>query len=260
MTDRRQRQKEQRTARREQERRRAARKELRRRLTFAGGIGIAVAAVFLITSVLGNRPREQPAAYRQFLAKPTACDATPPAEEELMSFDAPGDEGLDPEVPVIASLNTSCGPLTIELEVATAPQTANSFVFLARQGFYDGTVLHRIISDFVIQGGDPEADGRGGPGYRLPDEYPPEGFVYDQGAVAMANAGAGTTGSQFFVVVGEDARRLRPIYNLLGQVVDGFETLEAIAAVPTALRPGSSEQSLPLQSVYIESIEITLGE
>ena len=160
---------------------------------------------------------------------------------------------------VTATVATSCGEFVIELDPGSSPNTVQSFVFLARQGFYDGTVFHRIVADFVVQGGDPEAVGTGGPGYSIPDEFPADGFVYEPGVVAMANAGRGTTGSQFFVVVGGDASVLLPQYNVLGRVIEGDETLDAIAAVPTATRPGSREKSLPRESVYIEGIEITVG-
>jgi peptidylprolyl isomerase len=137
--------------------------------------------------------------------------------------------------------------------------TAESFVFLARSGFYDGTVLHRIVAGFVAQGGDPQADGTGGPGYVVPDEFPPEGFVYEPGVVAMANRGLGTTGSQFFIVLGEQAAALRPQFNVLGRVADGEDTLEKIEMVPTAQQPGSAERSRPLETVYVEGIDIELG-
>jgi cyclophilin family peptidyl-prolyl cis-trans isomerase len=145
----------------------------------------------------------------------------------------------------------------VELDPATYPATVNSFAFLARQGFYDGSVFHRIASNFVIQGGDPEATGTGGPAYLVPDEFPPDDFVYEEGVVAMANAGGGTTGSQFFVVVGDNARVLNNTFNVLGRVVSSQETLDAIEAVPTSVAPGTSERSRPVETVYIESIEIS---
>jgi len=255
MTDRRQRQKEQRAARLQVERKAATRKEFRRRIVIALGIGLGLAGVLLLTSVLGNRPDALPASYRAFREQPTACGAEAPAEMQIMSFPAPEDQGLGNQ-PVNVTINTSCGPIVIELDPAANPETVNSFVFLAREGFYDGTVLHRIASDFVIQGGDPTATGTGGPGYVVPDEFPPDDFVYEQGLVAMANAGAGTTGSQFFVVVGDNARVLNSTFNLLGRVVSGKETLDAIEVVPTAVSSGSNERSRPTQTVYIEGIEI----
>ena len=160
---------------------------------------------------------------------------------------------------VTATMETSCGTLVIELDPALSPETVESFVFLARQDFYDGTVFHRIVPDFVVQGGDPDAVGTGGPGYRIPDEHPGDDFEYERGVVAMANSGRNTTGSQFFIVLGENASVLNPLFNVLGRVVEGEEVLDRIAAVPTATRPGAREQSLPLETVYIEEVEITVG-
>ena len=255
MTDRRQRQKEQRAARLEEEKKAATRKEFRRRIVVALGIGLGLTAVLVLISVLGNRPTTLPASYQAFRDLPTACGAEAPAEVEIMSFTEAADQGLGTE-PVTATINTSCGPIVVELDLANYPATGNSFVFLAREGFYDGSVFHRIAADFVIQGGDPEATGIGGPGYVVPDEFPPDDFIYEEGVVAMANAGSETTGSQFFVVVGENARVLNNTFSVVGRVVSGQETLDAIEAVPTAVAPGTNERSRPLEAVYIESVEI----
>lgn len=255
MTDRRQRQKEQRAAAREQQRRAASRKELRRRVTIALGIGLGLAAGLLLVTFLGNRPATLPASYGAFRAQPTACGAQPPPEAAIMTFQEAGEEGLGTGA-LRAVINTSCGPIEIQLEPGVSPQTVNSFVFLARQGFYDGTVFHRVAPGFVIQGGDPAANGTGGPGYVLADEFPPEGFVYEAGVVAMANSGPRSTGSQFFIVVGDDARVLNNAFSILGRVVGGQGTLDAITAIPTAVTPGTSERSRPTETVYIESIEI----
>jgi cyclophilin family peptidyl-prolyl cis-trans isomerase len=256
LTDRRQRQKQLRAEKRQEERRRASRRELRRRLIIALGVGLSLAAVFLVSGVLANRPAGLPASYLAFRAKPVACGGQLPPEERLMSFDQPATLGLTGQL--TAEITTSCGAIVIALD-PSFEQTVNSFVFLARQGFYDGTVIHRIASDLVIQAGDPLAEGRGGPGYFIPDEFPPSGFVYQPGVVAMANAGGGTTGSQFFIVIGDKARVFNPTFNVLGEVVSGLETIDAIAAVPTALQPGSNERSLPLEAVYLEKIEVTQG-
>lgn len=255
MTDRRQRQKEQRAARLEEERKAATRKEFRRRIFIALGIGLGLTAVLVLITVLGNRPTTLPASYQAFRDQPTACGADAPPEVEIKTFLEPEDQGLGSE-PVTATINTSCGPIVIALDPVTYPATVNSFVFLATEGFYDGSVFHRIAPGFVIQGGDPEATGTGGPGYVVPDEFPPDDFIYEEGVVAMANAGGGTTGSQFFVVVGDNARVLNNTFNVLGVIVSGQETLDAIEAVPTAVAPGTNEQSRPLETVYIEGIDV----
>ena len=112
----------------------------------------------------------------------------------------------------------------------------------------------------MVQGGDPDADGTGGPGYIIDDEFPEdEDFTYDEGTVAMANSGANSTGSQFFIVIGEDARHLVPLFNVLGTVTSGRDTLDRIAAIETGSAPGSVEQSLPRETVYIESISIDVS-
>jgi peptidyl-prolyl cis-trans isomerase B (cyclophilin B) len=256
VTDRRQRQKQLRAERLQAEKRRASRRELRTRLLVALGIGSALAGGFLVTGLLSNRPVELPGAYLDFRSRLTACGAEAPDEQTTATFEAPTDLGLDPSRKLIATVTTSCGQVVIELDPALSPRTVNSFAFLAGEGFYEGTAIHRIAADFVIQAGDPSADGRGGPGYLIPDEYPAADFVYEQRVVAMANAGSGTTGSQFFIVIGEKAAVLNPTFNVLGLVVSGDTTLAAIAAVPTVLRPGSTEQSLPTETVYIETVEV----
>ena len=255
MTDRRQRQKEQRAARLEVEKKAASRKEFRRRIIVAFAIGVGLVGVLVLTTMLGNRPATLPASYQAFRGQPTACGAEAPPEVEILSFPAPEEMGLGNE-PITMTIETSCGPIVIEADPVAFPETVNSFVFLASQGFFDGAVFHRIAADFVIQGGDPDANGIGGPGYRVPDEFPPEGFSYDEGVVAMANSGAGTTGSQFFIVVGDNARVLNNTFNVLGRVLTGQETLDAIEAVPTSVAPGTNERSRPLETVYIEGVEI----
>ncbi len=148
-----------------------------------------------------------------------------------------------------AQVVTSKGSMTIALDPLGAPRTVNSFVFLAREGYFDGVGFHRIIPGFVVQGGDPTETGTGGPGYRFSDELPPPGR-YEIGSVAMANSGPDTNGSQFFIVSGPDGASLPPSYSLFGKVVKGLDTLAAIDAVGT--RSGS-----PSERVVIESVTIT---
>lgn len=175
-----------------------------------------------------------------------------------MSFDAPEEQSdITASSNVTATIETSCGEVVLDLNPAEYPETVNSFAFLAREGFYDGQAIHRIAEDFVVQGGDPEADGTGGPGYIIEDEFPEDDeFTYEEGTVAMANSGSRSTGSQFFIVIGDDARHLTPLFNVLGEVVSGQDTLERIAAIDTRVAPGSVEESLPRESIYIESVSI----
>jgi len=125
-----------------------------------------------------------------------------------------------------ATISTDRGEIVIALDPARAPRSVNNFVFLARDGFYDGLTFHRVVDGFVIQGGDPEGTGRGGPGYTWPDE-PVQG-EYIAGAVAMANAGPNTNGSQFFICTVDDRHKLTKSYNLFGQVVKGMEAVTSI--------------------------------
>jgi peptidylprolyl isomerase len=170
-----------------------------------------------------------------------------------MTFAAPEDQALDPDKMVAATIQTSCGDIVIELDPGIAPETVNSFVFLARSGYFDGSVSHRVIPGFVIQAGDPSATGREGPGYTIADELPETGFVYDRGVLAMANAGPGSTGSQFFIVIGNAG--LGPDFSVFGRVTDGFDTLDRIAGIPLG-RNAFGEASVPLETLYLEQVII----
>jgi cyclophilin family peptidyl-prolyl cis-trans isomerase len=148
------------------------------------------------------------------------------------------------------TLETSCGSFTVRLDQKAAPNTAASFASLARKGFYDGTVFHRIVPGFVIQGGDPTGTGTGGPGYSVVDE-PPADASYTRGVVAMAKTGdepSGTAGSQFYVVTGQDAG-LPAEYALLGKVVKGMDVAMRIDSLGD---PQSGGAGTPLQTVVIE--------
>jgi cyclophilin family peptidyl-prolyl cis-trans isomerase len=123
-------------------------------------------------------------------------------------------------------IDTDRGSITMELDPKLAPNTVNHFVALARDGFYDGLTFHRVVADFVIQGGDPEGTGRGGPGYKWADE--PVRGEYTLGAVAMANAGPDTNGSQFFICIDDCRRKLQPLYNLFGYVIDGVDVAQQV--------------------------------
>ena len=119
------------------------------------------------------------------------------------------------------AIETDRGAITMELDPKLAPNTVNNFVSLARNGYYDNLTFHRVVPDFVIQGGDPEGSGKGGPGYKFADE--PVKGEYTLGAVAMANAGPDTNGSQFFICIDDCRRKLAPSYNLFGYVTEGMD-------------------------------------
>lgn len=262
MTDRRQRQKEQRAAKREAERKSESRRALFRSIGTALVFGLVVVAIFTFGGLFGGDDTSVPGSYEDYLSQETACGGTQPPLEQIMTFpDGPEDQtDINADSTVTATIQTSCGEIVLDLNNEQAPATVNSFVFLARSGFYDGQVIHRISENFVFQTGDPEANGTGGPGYVIPDEFPADpDFVYEPGVVAMANRGSRSTGSQFFVVTGDDARFLTNSFNVLGVVTSGQEPIDLIMAVPTGTAPGSDERSRPLETVFIESITIDVA-
>jgi peptidyl-prolyl cis-trans isomerase B (cyclophilin B) len=149
---------------------------------------------------------------------------------------------LDAARTYVATVVTSCGEFEITLDPAQAPLTGRSFKYMADKGFYDGTTFHRIVPGFVIQGGDPQGTGRGGPGYSVV-EPPPRGVQYTRGVVAMAKTeleAPGTSGSQFFVVTGE-APAFDPVYALVGEVTSGQEVVDRIGVVPVDARGGPAD-------------------
>ena len=168
-------------------------------------------------------------------------------------FDAAPEMGIDPSKRYTATMETSMGTLVIALDPIAAPITVNNFVFLAAQHYYDGVIFHRIINGFVCQGGDPDGNGRGGPGYRFVDELPKPG-KYQIGSLAMANAGPNTNGSQFFIISGPSGVQLPPAYSLFGQVVKGLNIVEMMQNVPTG--PGDR----PKDDVVIRSVTITVAD
>jgi peptidyl-prolyl cis-trans isomerase B (cyclophilin B) len=134
---------------------------------------------------------------------------------------------IDPSKKYSATLDTSSGTIVVDLFAKDAPKTVNNFVFLARDGFYDGTVFHRVISDFMIQGGDPTGSGRGGPGYRFEDETKNNPNKHKIGSLSMANAGPNTNGSQFFITHVETGW-LDGKHTVFGQVRSGQEVVNAV--------------------------------
>lgn len=147
-----------------------------------------------------------------------------------------------------ANMNTSLGTIQIEFFDEDAPKTVDNFRKLAADGFYDGIIFHRVIPDFMIQGGCPEGTGTGGPGYTFEDEFNRHKIA--RGAVAMANAGPNTNGSQFFIVTTASAPWLDGKHTVFGEVTDGMDAVDAIEAVPT----GAGDR--PVDPPVIESIEL----
>ena len=147
-----------------------------------------------------------------------------------------------------ATLHTNAGPIAVELFDEDAPKTVENFRKLSGDGFYDGLIFHRVIPDFMIQGGCPEGTGTGGPGYTFEDEFNDHKIV--RGALAMANAGPNTNGSQFFIVTTAEAPWLDGKHTVFGEVIDGMDTVDAIEATPTAAG------DRPVEPQVIERVEL----
>lgn len=283
-TNKRERQRENRAKKREEQQKLERQRKLRKRATQIALLVGLLAIALLVPALFGNSGDSTttttttppptattappttidaaalPADYDGYRAQSTACGAEAPDPVTEMTFTEPADQGIATDGTVTATITTSCGDIVAELDPSIAPETVNSFVFLAREGYFDGSVFHRIVPGFAIQGGDPSAIGNGGPGYLIADEFPEAGFTYGRGVLAMANAGANSTGSQFFVVDSDDAG-LDNAFSVFGTVVDSEDTLDRITSVQLTGRDGTAatEQSLPLETVYIEKIEIVIG-
>ena len=208
-------------------------------------VAVGVVAVILI----GRSGGDEDSATT---ASAAGCKEVAAPQPKQVSFEAPKQTVKRGEK-LTAVVETSCGAFEIALDTTRAPKTVNSFVFLARKGFYDGLVFHRIAPGFVIQGGDPLGSGTGGPGYSV-NEEPPANLAYTKGVVAMAKSSAeppGRSGSQFFVVLGADAG-LPPEYALIGQVSEGLDMVERIGELGTPAEK-------PKQTVVIDKIAIEKG-
>ena len=166
-------------------------------------------------------------------------------------YSSPPEMGIDTNKKYSASVTTNYGNFTFELFTKETPITVNNFVFLANDGFYNGTVFHRIIKGFMIQGGDPQGDGTGGPGYSFADE--PINRDYKRGIVAMANSGPNTNGSQFFIM--HQDNNLPKNYVIFGQITKGMETIDKIVEVEVETN-SQGEPSKPKTKVTINNITI----
>jgi cyclophilin family peptidyl-prolyl cis-trans isomerase len=155
------------------------------------------------------------------------------------SYSKPPDMVIDPKKKYTATFKLDKGDIVIELFADKAPKTVNNFVFLARDGFYDGVTFHRVIKDFMAQGGDPTGTGTGGPGYKFADEFHPDLRHNKPGILSMANAGPNTNGSQFFITFGP-TQHLDRRHSVFGQVIKGMEVVRSISLrdPATARTPG----------------------
>jgi cyclophilin family peptidyl-prolyl cis-trans isomerase len=180
----------------------------------------------------------------------TECPKADGSSPRTQKFSGPPPMCIDPTKSYTATMVTNKGTMTIALDPVAAPKTVNNFVVLARYHYYDGVTFHRIIPGFVIQGGDPQGTGTGGPGYKFADELPKPGR-YEMGSLAMANAGPNTNGSQFFIISGPSGMGLPPQYSLFGKVVSGIDVVLELDKVGT---PGAGK---PRERVFMESVTIT---
>ncbi|MBD3250305.1 MAG: peptidylprolyl isomerase [Candidatus Pacebacteria bacterium] len=155
---------------------------------------------------------------------------------------------IDPNQEYQALITTNLGEIKVKLYAKDTPLTVNNFVYLAKNDFYNGTIFHRVIKDFMIQGGDPEGTGRGGPGYKFEDEDSSNQLV--AGSLAMANAGPNTNGSQFFIVTADSTPWLDGKHTNFGEVIEGMDVVRQVEQVPTGA------QDRPIEPVTIKSVEI----
>ena len=239
-----------------------------RRMVRAIGAAVVIGAI-VVFALFSGKDDGKPAAD-EASPSPTeaveggvACDAEAPPPADPKQYDEP-EQVLEEGVDYAAVIETSCGPIEMDLLEEDAPQTVNSFVFLAREGFFDGLTFHRIVGNFVIQGGDPEGTGMGGPGYAIEDEFPKKGNEYVFGTVAMANSGPGTSGSQFFIVTHlgandetDEPAGLDPLYSIFGRVEESsFDVVKTIDQQEVFGGNDPQRAEVPIATVYIESVEI----
>ncbi len=209
---------------------------------------VPVAAVFVVIALTRD---DQPA--KSVAADPGCTTAGKPAKSNRNTAQQAPAQTIDATKKYSATITTNCGKVVLALDAAKAPIATNNFVSLARQGFYDGTTFHRASKQFVIQGGDPNGDGSGGPGYTVVGEVPTDN--YPIGSLAAAKTGAdpaGSMGSQFFIVTGKGGASLPNDYARFGSLTSGL----AVAKRIEALAPKSGDGK-PTQTVLIDKITIT---
>jgi cyclophilin family peptidyl-prolyl cis-trans isomerase len=203
-----------------------------------------------------SKPAAATTAARTTTAAPAVTTATAPTTAQTggqMKWSSPPAMAIDVNKDYTATIKTNYGDIVVQLLPKESPKTVNNFVFLARQGYYNGVKFHRVIKGFMIQTGDPTGTGSGSPGYRFADELPVK-HSYEPGIVAMANAGPNTNGSQFFICSGAQAKGLdsQPNYTQFGRVISGMEIVSKIENVPVTGR----EPSQPTIDVHMESVTI----
>jgi cyclophilin family peptidyl-prolyl cis-trans isomerase len=215
-------------------------------LIVLAGLGL----IFFFTQIKNHPPASDNSVTPTTQVSPQPTSTMENSQKK--SYSQPPELIVDKNSKYTAVLDTSKGQIVIQLFTDKTPITANNFIFLTQEGFYDDTIFHRIIKDFMIQGGDPTGTGTGGPGYQFADES----FTgsYDRGMVAMANAGPNTNGSQFFIMH-QASPNLPKNYVIFGQVIEGLDTLDAIANVEVEANP-AGELSQPIEPVILNSVTI----
>jgi len=262
-------------ARREAERQRVRR---RRALLSYGGLALVVAATAVVGGLWLNREEPSSAAAATSTSPSTttppndaradaptapatvACGGKVPERVRHPSFKSAPKSKVDAGKTYVATFQTSCGRFTVRLDPKKAPITTANFVFLAGRKFYDSTWFHRIVPGgqagiAVIQGGDPQGSGRGGPGYAIKDELPSSPAAYKRYSVAMANSGPDSGGSQFFISTADNSKGLQANYSVFGQVVAGKAVVDKIAAVPVGGQSGDT----PTEAVWIEKLTVKVS-
>jgi cyclophilin family peptidyl-prolyl cis-trans isomerase len=248
----------------------AARQAKRKQSTirFAVLIGLAVVLAVLSAALFGGKDDKKTTAASDstttsgpttttvnpaVLAAVQCNDTKPPENPNRPTFKEPPPMTIDQAKGYTATIDTSCGKITVDLDPKAAPKTVNSFVFLANKKYFDGLTFHRVLKDFVIQGGDPQGTGQGGPGYEFEDELPQDG--YKIGSLAMANSGPNTNGSQFFIVTGNEGAQLPSKYSRFGMVTGGIEVAQKLETFAQEADPNGK----PSRPLYIFSITIKEG-
>lgn len=225
------------------------------------GLVLALTGGFLLSTLLGGN-NDDTASGGDASTDAGATDAQPVAScreageltDTAKTYPAAGDGGVAGAA--LFTFQTNCGDIVVQADAAAAPQTVNSMAFLAKDGYFNNTLCHRLTTEgiFVLQCGDPTASGSGGPGYALAEENLPAASErnYPAGTVAMANAGAGTTGSQFFIVYQDST--LPPNYTVWGTVTTGLDIVTQVAAAGTA---DGGTDGAPAQAVMIEAVTVS---
>lgn len=212
-------------------------------------IGIIIAIVVVAGHNLNKKeePKDPVSKVVQGLAQNKVENSSPEGYVKKENMNTP-EISIDVNKKYQAKFKTNYGEFTINLFAKETPVTVNNFVTLARKNFYNGLIFHRVIPDFMIQGGDPEGTGGGGPGYKFNDEVSPKKLV--KGSLAMANAGPNTNGSQFFIVTAQETPWLDGRHTNFGEVTNGLDVVEKIGKVETG------QNDKPIKDVIINSIEI----